>query len=156
MSVFPIRPVDVLGWGDAYCYFEQCSSLQEAFEAAQEDWIKETGNSNSETLFEVRSHMIRVLNDFIDRHNAPWASKGIKKELKKAKHPVSQAGVFLQFLGTRPNRYWLDLVIQEGGVTQVSKKIVNAELFNDMYTGNFSAFNPSVISRVLNKYLGYT
>ena len=151
-----MKPSELLGWGDAYCYFEYFPTIEEAIREAQKDWITKTGDKTPDSLSKVTEHMYAVLDDYVSRHNTPWASPGIKKILESLGVPTTQIGVFTEFINTKPKSYWLDLVIKEQGVRKLSHKIANAELFDDCYTGNFSGFSPIVISRALNRYLGYT
>lgn len=140
------------GLGDAYWYIENCDSTEDAIRKMNEDWKEVTGQLTQEDKEEILNHFYFVLNDFIDRHNAPWASEGIKKELIHWCYPVSQEEIFKEFITHFHNQYTLEL-IKKYGIKTLAEKITNGEVFDSHYQGNFAGYDPKRIEKVLIEHL---
>lgn len=144
---------DFFGLGEAYWYFENCASLYDALNKMKEDWKDATGQLTREDKLEITAHFYTVLNDFINRHNAPWASEGIKETLIKQGYPVTQKEVLNSFLKELLPSDIQNLINQQE-IKNIAKKISEGELFDSPYQGNFAGYDSEIIEQVLNDFIG--
>lgn len=144
--------VNFFGLGDAYWYIENCESTEDAIKKMEEDWKEAIGQLTQDDRKEIRNHFHLVLYDFIDRHNAPWASEGIKKELIHWRYPISQEEIFKEFITSFHQQYTLKLIIKYG-IKTLAEKITNGEIFDTSYQGNFAGYDPKRIEKVLIEHL---
>lgn len=125
-------------WGKR---FGIARSLQDAFDE-EVDTVREEGFAvNRQTLEALLAGMLERLEDAVARHDVPWFSKGIRRELVQHGIPVTKEDELDAFFSRRTKAIEAARFIKKFGKQKASRMAAGCMLFSSRSEGNLAGYS---------------
>lgn len=114
-------------------------------------WVLEDVPSYDEhTAEEIAMRILDArLEDGIFRHQAPFYSNGVKRELKRRGVLVTKADELRSSLCHF--KYQINELLRSQSIKELAFEIADGAALDDAYRGNYCGYPPSLISRILRE-----
>ena len=125
--------------------FEESASLQAAFDSAVE-YLRRDGFLVDETaLQKLLGVMVEHLHDAVDRHDVPWFSRGIRRELADHGIAVTKAEELDRFFGETGYGRYARHAVRKYGAEKAAELTAECILFDSPYRGNLAGYTKQEI-----------
>lgn len=148
-----LENVDVFAVSGSWCVDDmlaEASCLQEAMSIVKAWVLEDVPSYDEHTAEEIAMRILDArLEDGIERHQAPFFSTGIKRQLKIQGVAVTKAdelrSSFCHF------KYQLKELLRSRSIKELAFEIAEGVALDDPYRGNYCGYPPSLISRILRE-----